>query len=73
MDEQYSVGIDYRRMGFPLIFPIISYRLNPRYTIERKLRNVEALHQQEVVKYLGDGSDLDGEDETGSIEPEKSE
>ncbi|HEV8539419.1 MAG TPA: DNA recombination protein RmuC [Bacteroidota bacterium] len=42
-------------------------------TIERKLKNVEALPQQEVAKYLGDGSDLDNEDQTETQDPETSE
>jgi DNA recombination protein RmuC len=42
-------------------------------TIERKLRSVEALPQQEVTKYLGESSDLDSEDEVEHQEPEKSE
>lgn len=42
-------------------------------TIERKLRNVEALPQQEVTKYLGEGSDLDSEEEVEHQESEKSE
>lgn len=37
-------------------------------TIERKLRNVEALPQQEVVKYLDESSDSEIEDEADSQE-----
>jgi DNA recombination protein RmuC len=42
-------------------------------TIERKLKSVEALPQQEATKFLGEGSDLDSEDQDENQEPEKSE
>ncbi|MBI1746483.1 MAG: DNA recombination protein RmuC [Acidobacteria bacterium] len=42
-------------------------------TIVRKLKSVEALPQQEVVKYMGEAYDLDVEEANQSLEPERSE
>lgn len=40
-------------------------------TIERKLKSIEALPQQEATRYLGDDSDLDIEDEDSNQAPQK--